>query len=327
MNDNDNIGAEKKYPEYLMILGLLDLILAYKYRVLIAATIGSALLFGASYLLQPKYTAMAVVAYNLNDSRGGINPSEYRGSNTIGVVEYDFLIQSAQDNERERLITRLGSFEFVKKIIEDEDLLPIIYQDKWDPQKNFWKDGMDLDIREVVGDFNRSVLNIDYDARRDLIELSITLSDAELAANIVNNLTEKFNNYIRDLEVTQLNLRSNFLQNRLQEVNNAEMHRSIYRLLEAQLSIESILLAKQNYPLELLQPAIVPLYKSSPRRKLWAVGGFVGIVLFGFASILLIRGIKLLRRDLNEYSSIKKRSDTSTTDDGLDNRGEIWVDK
>ena len=88
------------------------------------------------------------------------------------------------------------------------------------------------------------------------------------------------------MEAAEIAEQRKFLESRLEATSNLEIQRSIYRMLETQLASEALIFAKNSYPLEEIQPALPPQFKSSPQRKTWAILSFVGVVFAGVVVVL-----------------------------------------
>ncbi|MEM7565382.1 MAG: hypothetical protein AAF353_20455, partial [Pseudomonadota bacterium] len=247
---NTEENRETHFAEYQLLLHYLHELLKYRYRLVIIAILGAATVFGLSLLIEDRFSAQATVAINMSEAPGGIQPNDYRGGSTIGVIEYDFIIDGIQSNEQERHLARMESFGFISDFIKSQNLLPWIYPENWDDAKGQWIDGIEPDMREAVKSFKSEALYIQVDQKTELLNVRVTAESPQFAAHLANQLVDAFNQYVRKLDADELKNRRAYLELRLKEVSNTEVHRSIYRLLEAQLAVESLINARANYPLE-----------------------------------------------------------------------------
>ncbi len=294
--------GDSEFAEYQLLLKYMHQLLRYKYRVVILAILGAGSIFGLSLLMEDRFSAQATVAINVSETPGGVRPQNYRGSNTLGVIEYDFIIDGTQSNERERHLARMESFGFISSFITNQGLLQWLYAKDWNMAKKSWLEGVEPDMREAVKEFKSQVLYIDIDKKTDLLNIRATADTPTHAARLANEFVRAFNRHIRSLDVEELKGRRTYLENRLDEVSNTEMHRSIYRLLEAQLAVESLIFARENYPLEMIQPATEPLFESYPPRKKWTALTLIGLIFLGFAMVIVMKVVSALRSDLKAYA-------------------------
>ncbi len=288
--------------EYELLLKFLNQLLSYKFRIAIVAVLGAGIVFGLSLLLENRYSAQATVAINISEDPGGVQPNNYRGVNTIGVLEYDFIIDGIQANERERLLARMDSFGFISDFINQQQLLQWLYEESWNNEKQQWVEGFTPDMREAVKKFKSDALYVFTDRKTDLLNIRITSKSPEFSARLANTFVKAFNDYLRELDLGEIKNRRNYLEQRLSEVKNSEIQRSIFRLLETQLAVESLINARANYPLEVIQPATVPLFESYPARKQWTAITLILLLFSGVVFVVSMNVCVALRRDLKAYA-------------------------
>lgn len=296
------------------LLEYLNAILSAKFRILIFAILGAVAVFGASKMVKDRFLASAVLAININENPGGVSPRSYRGSDTLSLLEHDFIVDAAADNEKDRLVARMTSAGFAEIFIRENDLLPVIFAEQWDEQNSVWKAGFEPSIVEAISIFREGMLGVEIVEKTGLMLLHMHSHSAELSARLANSFWPRFNQYIRELQLQELSQRRDYLQNRLDSVTNIEMQRSIFRLMETQLASEALLYARNNYPLEEIQPAAVPRFKSYPNRKSWAVMAFIGLAFLGVFAVLGWVVFGKLRKALAAYQTTSQ-IDVSTAGD------------
>ena len=317
-------------------------VLSHKYRIVVIAMLGSMLVLGASFLVKNIYLASAVVAINSNEKPGGVAPKEYRSGDAIGLLEHDLVITSAPINERDRMMARMNSARFSEIFVNENNLAPYIFYKNWDAEKKAWKADFELDMREAIEAFQKEMRGVEYDEKTGLLMVHFKTRDAQFSADLANRFVKRFNEYSRMLEANELKARREYLEGRLNEVQNLELHRSIFRMMESQLAAETILYARTSYPLEEIQPAFAPLLKNSPKRLTWAALSFVGFVFLGVMSSIGSVLLKKIKSGLDLYkkpaptdgkSSIDSNSDLQNTVNDADASEDEdfpedgWIDK
>jgi uncharacterized protein involved in exopolysaccharide biosynthesis len=325
-NEPDKFREPSLVEEEVDLLEYLHALLRVKYRIVIAAFVVAVSVFGLSKLVTDQFTAVTTVAMNINEDPGGVQPGKYGAADVISLIEHDFLVQTSHSNERDRMLARMRSMTFSEIFIIENNLLPYLFHKQWDAEKKEWKDGFKPEMREAAGIFVDSIRKIALDETTGLLAVSMTTRSAELSADLANKFIKRFNEYIRQKEQDVLSARGDYLNKRLAEIENLELHRSIYRLLETQLASESLLHARDDYPLEVIQPAIPPLFKSKPSRKKWAALSFFAVILLGIvvtiARVLLGKitsGLKAYQQ--KEIAQVEEQVDTPTA-----GKGDDWVD-
>lgn len=332
-----------------------------KYRLVAVSVLMACVTLGVTLVMPSKYSASALVAYNSYDKPGGVAPKDYRGSDTVGLLERDMVIDTSPANEQDRILVRLRSFDFLKIFIEKHDLLKIIYSKSWDetnktwiketpfidmenftteikqilqikPKKNTiagdmsWTTDGGFDIRSAVSLFNKEMLHIDPNEKTGLLSLTITTTDPDLSSNLVNSFVVDFKKYQREIVLNELAQRRKYLEDQLSRTQNLEFQRSIYRMLETQLSAEALINIRKNYPIEIIEPAVPPLVKSSPRRLLWSIIAFIATMFIG---LMYIVGKEIWRKvsiELEKYDKQKRSVISKSLDEGHGQKGQSSPD-
>jgi len=300
------------------LIEYLDAILSNKYRIGLVALFAAILVFANSLRVDNLYMATTTVAINIKENPGGVAPKNYRAADALGLIEHDFVIEAAHSNQKFRLLARMKSMRFSEIFITENNLLPYIYHKQWDADKKEWKEGFKPDMREAGGIFAGSMRGIEPDEESGLLRVNFKTRDAQLSADLANKFVKRFNQFIRDQELEELTQRRGYLNKRLTEVSNIEIHKSIYRLMEAQIAAESLLFARPEYPLELIQPAFPALHKMYPKRKQWATLTFIGLIMLGIMGAIGSVIIKKIRAEMSSFkdkSAEKKPPPSSSTDD------------
>lgn len=292
-----NVDQEVDLLEYL------NSILRAKYRILLVSILMAGAVFGYSKTLEDKFRSTALVAINVTEGFGGTKPGQYRGSDIVGLLEYSFMVNEPADNEKDRIMARLGSSSFIELFIREQNLMPYIFKESWDSAASSWIEGFVPSMPAAIGIFRESMLHASIDTLSGLLPISITTNDRELSTKLANIYYKRFNEYVRDKRLVELDEQEKLLNARLDATSNIEMQRSIFRMLETQLAEEILLTAKDNYPLELIQAAQTPLFKSSPNRKLWTILAFILSALLGITFCIGLIILKKLSSALAGYDA------------------------
>lgn len=288
------------------LLIYLKAVLSVKYRIVVLAVIGAALSLAATFLIDKTYLASVVTAINIDEKPGGVAPKDYRSGDTIGLLERDFLVQAAAANERDRIMARMRSAKFSEVFVTENKLMPYIFYKLWSAEKNKWLDDGVPDIREGVKIFQENLRDIELDEKTGLLIIHFKTRDPELSAKLANLFVDRFNRYIKENALEELSERRRYLESRLKEGTNLELQRSIFRLLETQLAAETLIHARNTFPLETIQPANPPLLKLKPKRLLTAALTFVGLMFLG---VTIAIGRVLYRRIRTNLDALSAQVD------------------
>jgi uncharacterized protein involved in exopolysaccharide biosynthesis len=184
----------------------------------------------------------------------------------------------------------LGSREFARDFIEDFDLLPVFFYDKWDAARGRWL-GDDPEkwpeIRDAVKFFHDNVLKVSQDRRNNFVTLAVEWTDPVAATLWVDELVKRLNTRLRARALIEAEANVEYLQSELAKTGVVTLQQSIGRLLESEL--QKLMLARGNeeFAFRVLDGPSTPKRRVRPNRPLIAVAGTL------FGGMLAVIGIFL----------------------------------
>jgi len=297
-NNNQNIA--NMIDDEIELLEYVTAVLSYKYRIFIISIFAASIMLGLTFLMPIKYESHVNLALVKINDLGGLAPNNRRAPEAVTLVEHDFITNAVNENYQDRVIERMRSRIFTIKFIKDNKLLPIIFYKRWDKEKQQWKDSFKPDMILAAKIFKNSICSVSRNDKNNLMIVKVTLGTPQLATDIANKFVADFNLYRRTSDINEANRKIKFLRDTLAKTDFLEIQKSLYRLVEAQLVIKMLASNKEQYAVEILDPAILPLYKSSPATKKMAALTFVGVF---FLCVIVIIGRVVFKR-IN--SSIKQ---------------------
>jgi LPS O-antigen subunit length determinant protein (WzzB/FepE family) len=267
-------------------IDLVDLVSTlWKRKLIILATTSVFVAAGVAYALlaTPIYRAEALLAPVEREDVPRLLPSGLSGLASLAGVNFG----SAADATE--AVAALRSRAFIEEFINDKQLLPILFADKWDSSNSRWVDSDPEqwpDVGQGVDFFVEEIRSVDEDAASGLVTLRIEWIDPQLATEWVGNLVERINVRLRARDLADSERRLAYLNEQLAQASLVELRQAIARLIENE--IQNIMLAKAEaeYAFRVIDPPRLPREPVAPRRALAViiaafVGGTVG-VLFAF---------------------------------------------
>ncbi len=206
-------------------------------------------------------------------------------------------------NKSAEPIAVLKSRELAGAFIEDQNLLPVFFANKWDASGKHWKSSdieKQPDIRDGIKYFQQTVLKVQEDRKTGLITVTVDWTDAKIATTWANLLVERVNDRMRQRALTEGESSMRYLKQQLADTNIVPLQQSIGRVIETQL--QQLILAKSNdeYAFRIIDHAQVPKWRDHPHRAVILAMAFIagGAV----SSLFLIsrhvfRRMRTLRRD------------------------------
>jgi uncharacterized protein involved in exopolysaccharide biosynthesis len=188
----------------------------------------------------------------------------------------------------------LESRALAEIVIQELDLMPILFADKWDPQAKRWtaKDGEKTpSLWDATQYFLHKVRKIEPDAKSGLLSVQVEWTDPKLAAEWATALVQESNRLLshRAIERSQRNIA--YLQSQLDKTSVIEIRQAIFKLLEDEIKTTMLAQGGDEYAFKVVDPAVVPESKVKPMRALIVViGTFASAVLAALLALML--GVK-----------------------------------
>lgn len=183
-------------------------------------------------------------------------------------------------------IAILRSREFIATFIKDENLLPILFEERWNAEKNTWKSPEHVpDIREAVRFFTTEICFVNEDPTTQLVTLAVEWRDPELAAKWGNLMAERLNTYMRQRALDEAGRNLEYLRSELEATDNVVLRQSIGRLLEVE--VQKMMLARGNdeFAFRVIDRAQAPISPSRPNRTLMVL---LSVLIAGLVSTVIV---------------------------------------
>lgn len=239
-----------------------------------------------AFLARPIYRAELVLAPAQSEDGGAVG-SAFGGQ--LGQLASFAGINMGQNDDLQTNLAVLESNSFTLAFIDENDLLPVLYEDRWDPTSNSWVEGEELTDWEVLDDFNKEVRSVLVDPASGLVRLRIDWYSPELAAEWANAMGRQINERARQRVVTESNESIEYLQNELGKTNLVGIEQAINGLIESQINKIMLANVRKDYAFQVIDPAMAPslnLQLRPNRALVVALGLVLGFILGAFVSIV-----------------------------------------
>jgi hypothetical protein len=269
------------------------------------AVLGASLMF--AYCQSPPdvheaFVRMAVVAAEDPD---GIQPDERRASEVLTLVEQGLIMGTSRDNYLEVTRAKLRSRLFTLKFMESNNVYQHLFAEHWDGENGTWVEGFQLNKAEAIKWFGEQIRFIEHNPETDIITIGMRWTDPALARDWANLYVSDFNDHIRKRILDRVDRKQSFLRAELQRSDIVDMEKSIYRPIEAQTAIAMLANLRDEYAIEVIDPATMPFDRFSLAPRRFTIFGFVsGAMLVCFFVI----GRLMLQRFMTIISELKTDS-------------------
>ena len=168
------------------------------------------------------------------------------------------------------------------------------FDNLWDESSQSWKlsEGQEeLKAEDGIASL-QSAIEVEQE-KSGLINLSIFWKDAEIAAQLVNELVEYLNEQLQQKAIADSKKRVGYLEQELAKTTLQDMRAVLYNLLESEKQKAMLANVNEDFALEVIDPAVAPETREKPKRKLIvALGGVCG----GFLGIFAVFFIQFLKK-------------------------------
>ena len=233
-------------------------------------------------VLTPIYRAEVVMA---PVSDAGTLPGIEALSGQLGGIAGLLGLAGAGESRTQEYLASLRSRLFTKKFIAENNLIPVLFEEKYDLVDGSLRliEGEDEpSIEDAFKRFDKKVRHINESKQTGLVTVAIDWLDPEIASRWANDLILLANDELRNQAIELGEKSIEFLNEELAKTHVVEIRQSIFKLIEAQ--IQNIMLAnvREEYAFRVIDPAGIPDIDDhrSPNRPL------IVLVFLGIGSML-----------------------------------------
>jgi len=276
--------------------------------------IGVALACGAgiyaySLTMEDIYESSIIVNALDSGDPGDIQTDERRASEVMTLVEPGFVMGTSRDNYLFVLLRKMRSRQFTLTFMQKHGIFREIFPNAWDENTGTWRPGMESLEIDAFKNFAENIRILERDIETDIITLRIRWKDPRLARDWANAYVEDFNEYIREKTLAEVRRKQDFLTAELARSDIVELQQSIYRLIEAQTAVTMLANARDEFVLEVIDPAIIALDRYSPARKRMTI---FGLVLGGMLTTAAVIARVMLQRFLSMLANVRAADQSGT---------------
>ena len=230
----------------------------------------------------------------------GKNSGESSALGQLGGLATMMGAQIPSDSNVEHIIATLESRKFLGLFIKSKNLMPILFEEKWDKSKKAWLIDPPPSEQSAIRTLKRSV-SLDEDKNSGLITLSVNWENPQFCSTLANDIVKEVNSQLRLQAITDSEKRIGFLERELAKTTLQGMRDVLYNLLETEKQKAMWANVNEDFALEVIDPAVEPTQPSEPNRKLIVVFGVLCGVVAGFFTVFF----------LNFYHKLKNPKSTN----------------
>jgi uncharacterized protein involved in exopolysaccharide biosynthesis len=249
--------------------------------IVLICTIGTAVI---SLFMANVYTAQAVLKPTSQTQGAGklsALAGQFGGLATLAGIA---MPASASSTE---MVSLLKSNILRKEIIENYQLLPVLFPEQWDKKNKKWEKRDIPDTWKGIRKLN-SIVKINYNLKDDIINISADFPDPDMAAQIANYFIVALNDHM-SLEAKRVaSVNREYLEKQLSETKDPIVQQKIYNLIADKIETMMMAEVKEGFAFKVLDPPLAPDQKSKPKRAQMVIVAFM-VSLFLAVFVVLFR--------------------------------------
>jgi uncharacterized protein involved in exopolysaccharide biosynthesis len=262
---------------------------------IIVATIIGGIIGGAIGLYRDKeYSASIIVSpvpQDSNSSKGALGAIANQFSDLASIAG----VTPPGASARSEPIAVLQSQLLTQNYIKAENLLPVLYADKWDEASKRWKATDPKKFPTLwTGNqyFMKNIRQVVDDKATGLVTMKIKWKDPQQAAKWANDLVKATNEYLRSKAIRESERNIAYLTDQGAKTNIVEVRQAVYSLLEQEIDKEMVALGREEYALRVVDPAFPPEKPSSLGVISLTI---LGLICAAMLSIIVVFARKVLQ--------------------------------
>lgn len=264
------------------------------------------------------YTAQAVLKpVSSKDGGGRLSSlaSQFGGIASLAGIAMPGAASSAE------LVSLLKSNVLKKNMIEKYNLLPILFPKQWDEEKKAWKktsDGFSLNPLALISKIKpaqpntpkkepgapdmwdgiralNGYVSINYNAKEDVITITVNYRDPDIAARIANYFIASLNDHMSSEAKRVAVTNREYLEKQLQETKDPIVQQKIYNLIADKIETTMMAEVKEGFAFKVLDPPMAPDQKSKPKRAQMVFIAFIVSLFFAVFVVFFREYVKKIK--------------------------------
>lgn len=193
---------------------------------------------------------------------------------------------NSQSSDTQTSLAIYKSRRFIEEYIDDENLLPILFNQIWDKESKSWKGSSKPNARSGYGVYKKNLL---IREKGPLFDITLSGSDPDGLAEMLNDSIMRINAYTRNEKIKEAKTSIEYLQKQIESTSVNKSQDFLYNLIEEQTKAMMLANSREEYVFKVIDPAIVPTSKVSPIMTQYMILGFFFSLTLACFFVLIVR--------------------------------------
>jgi LPS O-antigen subunit length determinant protein (WzzB/FepE family) len=181
-------------------------------------------------------------------------------------------LASLQAGQGEEALAVLESRHLIETFVEQHGLKEMLLKDRGPDQQTLWY---------AVEHFEDAIMTIRTDALRRITTVTVDWRDPAVAADWANGFVALANETLRERALKESERSIEYLNEQIEKTTVVELQRVMYNLAENEMQKLVLANARTEYAFTVVDPAVAPEEKMSPRPALMVSIGLLLGTVFG----------------------------------------------
>jgi uncharacterized protein involved in exopolysaccharide biosynthesis len=229
------------------------------------------------------------------------------GGGVSGITDEQLSIGGS--GSQQEIITELNCRKLAGMVVEKYKLMPILFSEGWDSDKNKWKIDAPPTIQDGIKVL-QEMLHVDVPRKATgSIKVGFVNKDPEMAKRFVDYYLTTLSESMREEVLRDTAENRRFLEQQLGKIRDPLIVEKIYALLAAEIQKDTFARGQKYFGFRILDPPVAPdLNKGEPthRKRVLLLSVVVALFLAVFMAFMIeyVRGLKT--RDQVRYKMLVK---------------------
>lgn len=266
IQDNQMIGRDDDAIDLVELWGV---IWSYKFVIVGITTVCAGIAIVLALTATPIYRAEVVIT---EVSENAVSPGAALANQFGGLASLAGINIGTGGNGRDARAV-LTSRSLIEEFVKRHNLISELYPDDKEVP-TMWM---------AVRQFQEGILSIRDDKRSGTTHVAISWREPQKCAEWANGIVSLADELIRSRALDDSTRSISYLNEQIKKTNVVELQRVMYSLVESETKTLMLANARAEYAFNVVDPAVAPEIRSSPRRTMMvligtALGLFIGIV-------------------------------------------------
>jgi uncharacterized protein involved in exopolysaccharide biosynthesis len=210
--------------------------------------------------------------------------------------------------EADKIEVLLKSRQLAQLVVEKYNLLPLLFEKKWDPRKKAWKENPAPTMQDAYKVIT-GMMKVTRDRKTNMITLSIEHKDPEFARSMAEYYITELSEDLRTEVLKDAQENMKFLNEQLERTTDPLLREKIYNMLAKEIEKHTFAKAQKYYGFYVLDPPIAPDLnkKAKPKRSMICI---LSVVVAFFVAVFLAFFLEYMNRvkkeDTERYAQLRQ---------------------